>query len=254
MDQPPSQSPAPPPPARITFEEIVVWIDERRKFVLLGVALIGLAGLAYVVTTSRSEGRAHRATAALFEFQSGFTGSSNEPPAAEYLALLPRTESTGIAQHVKLRAAARYFSGNQYSEAQQAFEAFARDFPTSPLLPEATWGAAASLEAQGKTAEALARYQDLTTRYPQSSLLGRARLGQARLFELQGDQQQAYRIYQDLASQSALAQFGQTSPLQIDASIAARRLAKLNPALLQTNTPSIAPTNVPAPLSAPAGS
>jgi len=259
MDQQPPQSPSSPPPARISFEEIVVWIEERRKLVLLGIALIGLAGLIYVVTASRKESKGHEATAALFQFQSSFTGSSNEPPAAEYLALLSKTEATGIAQHVKLRAAVRYFTSNQYGEAQQAFEAFIREFPMSPLLPEAALGAAASLEAQGKNAEALSRYQEISTRYPQSSLVGRTRLGQARLLEVQGDQQQAFRIYQDLASQSAGPnQFGQSSPLEVDASIAMRRLVKLNPALLQTNAPSvvpsIAPTNVPSLLTAPAGS
>ena len=255
MDQPQQ-----PPPPRITFEEIVVWLDERRKLILAGVALVGLAGLVFVVQEARVEGKEHRATAALFGFQADRRSQTNEPAASELQALVPATEGTGVLQHVKLReATSRYVAGN-YAEAQQAFEAFAREFPDSPLRPEASFGSAVSLEAQGKFGEALARYQELTTQFSDSPLVSRARLGQARLFEQQGDQQQAYRIYRDLATPTAggLAQFGQTSPLQMDAGIAVRRLIKANPALAQTNapgpTPLIAPTNVPAAIPAPAGS
>jgi tetratricopeptide (TPR) repeat protein len=245
MDQPPQ------PPPRITFEEIIVWLDERRKLILFAVVLIGLAGLAIVVYDAGVEGK-ERATAALFNLQAAAAARTNDPTASDYQALRPATEGTGIFQHVKLREATSLYTAGQYAEALQAFDAFSRDFPGSPLLPEASLGAAASLEAQGKSSEALARYQEVTTRFPESSLTSRARLGQARLFEQQGDQQQAFRIYQDLAAQTAggMGQFGQTSPLQMEASIAARRLVKANPALLQTNapnvTPLIAPTNVPA--------
>jgi tetratricopeptide (TPR) repeat protein len=246
MDQPPQ------PPPRITFEEIVVWLDERRKLILFAVVLIGLAGLAVVVYDAGVEGKEHRATAALFNLQVANATKTNDLAASEYRSLLPATEGTGILQHVKLREAASLYTAGQYAEALQAFDAFSREFPGSPLLPEASLGGAASLEAQGKSSEALTRYQELTTRFPESSLTSRARLGQARLFEQQGDQQQAFRIYQDLAAQTAggMGQFGQSSPLQMEASIAARRLVKANPALLQTNAPnlkpSIAPTNEPA--------
>lgn len=255
MDQSPQQ-----PPPRITFEEIVVWLDERRKLILAGVALVGLAGLVVVVQEARVEGKEHRATAALFDFQAARISQTNEPAASELQALVPATEGTGVLQHVKLREATSHYVAGNYTEAQQAFEAFARDFPNSPLLPEASFGSAVSLEAQGKFGEALSRYQELTTQFPDAALVSRARLGQARLFERQGDQQQAYRIYRDLATPTAggMAQFGQTSPLQMDAGIAVRRLIKANPALAQTNTPGptplIAPTNVPAAIPAPAGS
>lgn len=254
MDQPPQ------PPPRITFEEIIVWLDERRKLILFAIVLLGLAGLAVVVYNAGVEGLEHRATAALFNLQATAAARTNVPAASDYQALLPATEGTGILQHVKLREATSLYTAGQYAEALQAFEVFLREFPGSPLLPEASLGAAASLEAQGKASEALARYQELTTRFPESSLASRARLGQARLFEQQGDQQQAFRIYQDLAARTSggVGQFGQTSPLQMEANIAARRLVKANPALLQTNPPSltplIAPTNVPAVIQAPAGS
>ncbi len=254
MDQPQQ------PPPRITFEEIVVWLDERRKLILIAIVLIGLAGLVVVVRDASVEGKEHRAAAALFNLQAAATAKTNEPTASEYQSLLPATEGTGIFQHVKLREAVSLYASGEYAGAQAAFESFSRDFPASPLLPEANLGAAISLEAQGKDSEALTRYQELTTRFPESALVNRARLGQARLFERQGDQQQAYRIYQDLSSQMAGAssQFGQTPPLQMEAVIAARRMAKANPALLQTNapgpTPLIAPTNIPAATPAPAGS
>ena len=255
MDQqPPQQSP------RVTIEEIIVWIADRKMFVLGGIAAIGIAGLVIVSYQSSAEGKEHRATAALFQLQAASNAKTNEPTVAEYQTLLPQTEGTGIAQHIKLREAASLFADGKYAEAQQGFEAFGRDFPESRLLPEAYLGGAASLEAQGKAAEALIRYQELSTRFAQSSLVSRARLGQARLFEKQGEQQQAFRIYQELASQNLAGggQFGQTSPLQVDANIAARRMVKANPALIQTNAPSatplIAPTNLPALTPAPAGS
>lgn len=252
MDQPQQQ-----PPSGISFEEIVVWVDDRKKLILAVIALIGIAGLVYVSYNSSEAGKRHRATAALFNFQAANNLSTNVPPAASYRELLPPTEGTGIAQHVKLREAASLYTAGEYAEAQQAFEAFLRDFPNSPLLPEATLGVAASFEAQGQAAEALTRYQELTTRFPQSSLVDRARLGQARIFEQQGDQAQALRIYQDITAKNTnpMSQFGQGSPLFIEANIAVRRLIKENPALLQTNspapTPLIAPTELPLTTPAP---
>jgi tetratricopeptide (TPR) repeat protein len=255
MDQPPQ--PPQPPPSRISFEEIVVWVDDRKKLILTVIALLGIAGLVYVSYNSSQAGKRHRATAALFNFQAANNLATNPPPAASYRELLPQTEGTGIAQHVKLREAASLYTAGQYAEAQQAFEAFLRDFPNSPLLPEATLGVAASFEAQGQLAEALTRYQELTTRFPQSSLVDRARLGQARIFEQQGDQAQAFRIYQDLTARNTnpMSQFGQGSPLFIEANLALRRLLKENPALLQVEspapTPLIAPTELPLTTPAP---
>jgi TolA-binding protein len=253
MDQ---QQPQPPP--RITFEEIVVWLDERRKLVLAAIVLAGLAGLAWVVLQSRTDAREQEATAALFQLQLKANATTNGLPASAYQELLSDLGASGAAQHARLRAATSLYSEGRFSEAQQAFEAFQADFANSPLLPEAAFGAAVSLEAQGKNAEALVRYQELTTRFSDSSLVGRARLAQARLFELQGDQQQAFRIYQELG-RSAPGE--QTTPLQMDATIAAGRLLKENPSLIQTNPPAITPaitpllpTNLPPLTSDPAGS
>jgi TolA-binding protein len=254
MDQ---QQQAPP---RISLEEIAVWIDDHKKTILGVIALIGIGGLVYVVRQSSIESKDYRATAALFELQADATSITNEPTAAQYERLLPKTEGTGIAQHVKLREATSLFAAGKYAEAGTAFESFIKDFPSSPLQAEANLGLATSLEAQNKLQEALVKYQELTTRYPQSAFVDRARLGQARIYEQQGDQQQAFRIYQELAARnaSAIGQSGQPSPLEIDASIAARRLLKENPALMKTNAPtaapSIAPTQLPVSLPKPSGS
>lgn len=232
-----------PPPPRISFDEVVLWIDANKKPLLAGVAAIGLLGLVYVIYMANAEGREHRATAALYDLQARAVGETNEPSASDYHGLIEQTKGSGVAQHVVIREAAALFSAGKYSEAQQAYEAFARDFDNSPLLPEASFGVATSLEANGKNTEALAKYQEVATRFPQSGLVTRARLGQARMHEAQGDQQQAFRIYQELTSQAgATAQFGQTTPSQVDANIGLRRLIKANPSLLQTNAPASAVT------------
>jgi predicted negative regulator of RcsB-dependent stress response len=243
MDQPKDQ----PKKPGITIDEIALWVESNRKPLLAGVLMIGVLGLAYVISSTRGEATEHRATAALFQLQAGSTGSTNEPAATDYRGIAAQTEGTGIAQHVKLREATALFTAGNYAEAQRAFEEFTRSFPESPFLPEANLGTAASLEAQGKSAEALASYQELTTRFPQSWLVNRARLGVARLHEAQGDPTQAFRIYQDLVSQAGMgmSQFRQPSPWQIDANIALRRLVKENPALLQTNEPALNPAIAP---------
>lgn len=246
MDSQQQQQPQPPP--RISLEEIAVWIDDRKKAILAGIALIGLAGLAWVIVDSNAQGKEHRAAAALFELQMSSGDSTNVLPSSAYEGLLPATEGTGIAQHVSLREAVSLFAAENYGEAQASFENFLSTYPDSPLAPEASLGTATSLEAQGKTDEALARYQELTTRFPQSSLVDRARLSQARIYEKKGDQQQAFRIFQDLASRGmtdSMGQFRQPSPLQIEANLAVRRLVQENPSLLQTNAPSAAPTVPP---------
>lgn len=253
MDQ---QQQAPPP--RVSLEEIVVWLDERKTAILGIVALIGVGGLVYVARLASQEGKEHRATAALFDLQMTALNATNQPTVAEYEGLLPKTEGTGIAQHVKLRTANALYAAGKFGEAQSAFERFVTEYPTSPLQPEAVFGVATCLEAQKKNAEALSKYQELASRFPQSAFVDRARLGQARLYELQGDKTQAFRIYQELASHgsSSMASSGQMNGLQIDAAVASRRLLKEDPALMQTNAPSaspvIAPTQLPATLAKPA--
>ncbi|MBI1176695.1 tetratricopeptide repeat protein [bacterium] len=240
-------------PPRISLEEIVVWLDERKKIIFTVIAIIGIGGLVFVTRQSSREGKENRATAALFQLQVETGASTNTPSAAQYQALLPKVADTGIAQHVQLREANSQFAAGKYAEAESAFDTFVKEHPSSPLLPEANFGLATSLEAQNKTKEALSKYQELTTRYPDSAFVGRSRLAQARIFEQENDQQQAFRIYQELASQNAgsMSQMGQATPLQMDATIAFRRLLKENPGLMQTNapaaspTPSIAPTQLP---------
>ena len=123
------------PTPRISFDEIVLWIDTNKKALLAGVVAIGLVGLAYVIYTASAEGREHRGTAALFDLQARTAGNTNEPTAADYHGLIEKTQGSGAAQHVAIREAAALFTAGKHSEAQQAYEAFARDFPNSPCRP-----------------------------------------------------------------------------------------------------------------------
>ncbi|HAV63219.1 MAG TPA: hypothetical protein DCY13_12745 [Verrucomicrobiales bacterium] len=231
---PPEQASASAPASGLGLDMAMLWIETNRNKILAGIAMIGVAGLIFVIYTGSAQARQHEASAELFKLQGIEDG---EPGAEDFRAVVAATKGTGIEQHARLREAAALFTEGKHADALTAYESFVRDFPASPLVAEAAYGVATCLESLGRNDEALAKYQELTTRYPQSALVNRARLSTARLQEKTGDKQQAFRTYQELASQMGSGQFGQRTGWQVDATIALRRMISEDPSLLQTNAP-----------------
>ena len=89
------------------------------------------------------------------------------------------------------------FNEGQYADAKTHFDRFLREFPQSPLRGEALFGAAASLEAQGKSAEAATAFKDFVDRRPNDPQISRARLALARLTQAQNPEQ-AWKLYEEV--------------------------------------------------------
>jgi len=90
-----------------------------------------------------------------------------EPPARNELLALERAQAAADA-------------GN-YAEAARGFEAFLQQNPSSPLAPNALFGAALARAALGDRARASAAFQDLIKRDPQHPLAEDARKALAAL-------------------------------------------------------------------------
>lgn len=242
------------PSPGISSEEITYWMKDNYKPILTGIFAMGLMGLVYVYTTSKSEAAEHEAAQELFALQVKGETTPGSVTAAELEALAVKSRDTGISQHAAIRAAARIFASGNYQEAQQAYESFLREYSSSPLIPEAYLGIAVSLEALKQTDAALARFQELTTRFPDSGAGVRAKVSQARLLKEKGESAQAFQIYRELTSLSGFNAYGQRASWEIEAQIAMSDLLKAHPELIQTNSPAVPaiPAALPEPVPAPA--
>jgi TolA-binding protein len=157
------------------------------------------------------------------------------PDPQEYLQVASRYTGTGAGGRALLFAAEALFRDNKYSEAKTTFETFMRDYGDSPEATIANFGAAACLDALGKTNEAFSAYQDVITRYGNSAVVGQARLELARLYEDRGQAAQALKIYEELTRPTA-----QTS-WSSEARMRRESLLQKYPELLRTNAVAAVP-------------
>ena len=216
------------------------WLADNWKPIVTGVFAVGILGLFYVYSTSSAEAREQAATDDIFKTQ-----LAEEANVSDYEQIASEHSSSGIAQHAKLRVAAKTYEEENYAEAEQAYLAFVAEFSESPLLPEAFLGIAVSQDAQGKSDEALTKYQEIVSRFPQSVVINRAKLNQARLLNKGGQHEQAYRIYQELTSQVNTDPYAMRSSWGMEARVGLRDLIEAHPELMQTNAPAATVTPSP---------
>jgi tetratricopeptide (TPR) repeat protein len=142
--------------------------------------------------------------------------------ARAYLAVASDHAGTVAAARAQLQGATGLFEAGQYADAQTQFQKFLDANPESALKAMATFGVAASLEAQGQAAQALTVYQRVADLADPSTLLA-AKFAVARLDEQAGKPNDALTYYQAVASAAANTQLGAEAgirAIQLKATIA----------------------------------
>lgn len=114
---------------------------------------------------------------------------------------------TAAAARAQLQGASVLFESGQYAEAQTEFQKFLNANPDSPFKAMATYGVAASLEAQGQNTAALTLYQQVADQSDPTTLLA-AKFAVGRLSEEAGHLNEALADYEDVARAAGNAQLG----------------------------------------------
>lgn len=213
--------------------EMVAWVEENKKPILIGVAAVAVLISALAIHRWNRNQAEIKAGAALFGLEKPFErGAESKGPAAQaYLELATTYRGTSAGAQATLLGAEVLFKEGKYAEAKTRFESFLQGNPNHSLAALAVFGVAASQDALGKTNEALAAYQDVVTRYPNSAVFGQAKLSIASLYEARNEPAQALKIYEELT---------RAAPPTVWGSDAARRREQLlaqHPELAKTNTP-----------------
>jgi len=194
------QTQAPSQP--MDFYHVVNWLNNNRKRVTIGVAVVFAIGAIIAIVVWHNGKTESDANAALMALPSSFgAGRNAEHPNATALEQIAKEyPNTSAGEQAEILAASALFSDGKYPEAEQAFKKFVTDHANSPMVAQANTGIAASLEAQGKTADAIAKYQDVILHYPNENyIVSPAKLTLARLYEDQNKPDQALKLYDDLS-------------------------------------------------------
>ena len=213
--------------------DTLAWLDANPKRVGI-IAAIVLVLAAIVIAVIYNQGQKEvRASLALSDIRAGQNPMQPPPPgmADKYLKVANDHAGTKAASRALLQAAATLFTEAKYSEAQQLFDRFLKQYPESPFVAQAHFGIASSLDAQGKTTEAAAKYEEIRRRFGTDPLMDEVKLAQARILENQGKPAEAHKIYDELVKANPYSGIGSEAGMRLE------DLVKKHPELAKTNVP-----------------
>jgi predicted negative regulator of RcsB-dependent stress response len=205
------------------------WIEENRKQIIIGAVASVAVVLVYSFISYRHDqgeiiaGQAVTHAVILSQQQAAAAGDI----AKAYLSVAADHPGTAAATRAQLQGATALFEAGQYADAQAQFQKFIDANPDSPLKATATFGVAASLEAQGQAAQALTVYQRVADYADPSTVLA-AKFAVARLDEQAGRPADALTYYEAVASAAGNTQLGAEAgirAIQLKATIAPEKNA-----------------------------
>ena len=219
------------------FYNFLGWLEVNKKRLLVwGGVIAAIAALTAIYIYSQVQ-KEENASQALSEVRAG-PGPSAPPPqdvAAAYFKVAGDYPGTKAAERAWLQGAGSLFVAGKHADAQKQFEAFLKQSPNSPWVPQALFGVASSLDAQKMPAEALRAYEDLRKRFGSDPVMDQAKLALARLYETQNPKE-ALALYDDLLKAN---QYGGTGS---EAGMRREDLLKNHPDLApKTNAPALTP-------------
>ena len=213
------------------------WLETNKKRLGMAAGAILVVGTVLGFLAWRNGQREIEAELALSSIKITFIpGEMAAAGSAEELAkIAAEYPKTRAGEKALLRSASAYFDSGNFAKAGEVFDKFLRTYQESAYLPQALFGVAASLDAQGKVTEAIAKYNDFL-RYSSDPAVERARMSLSRLYEKNNQPNQALEIL----TKSTNPQAGSTASPEAQERI--RELFTKYPSLMPSNP---APANVP---------
>jgi predicted negative regulator of RcsB-dependent stress response len=223
--------------------EFLAWLEVNKVRVITVAGILGAVAALVTLYRWHKDEVELQANTALLQAQasSESSGAAAKPATAALLKVADDFSGTSAGARALLLGASALFEERKYAEARGKFEVFLTQDGDSPFAGSAAFGAAACLDAEGKTNEAATAYQGVITRYNTSAAATQARLALAGLQEARGDHAQALRLYTELAASGAQSLWGSEA--------AQRRedLVRRHPELAPTNAPGATAPALPVP-------
>ena len=208
------------------------WFEANQKRLAYGAALVIIAILVFSFYSYRQNQNEIAAGQALTQAVMSGGGSGL---AEACLKVAADYSGTAAGQRALLQGAAALFTSGNYADAQTQFQKFLDDYPDNFLAPQAAFGVAASLDAQGKTDLAIGAYQRAAGQVTDANVVASAKYALARIAEAQGKLAEAARLYEDVARSF------QNSSVGSEAGMRAMELKLKLPAAPVATTPAAAP-------------
>ncbi len=196
----------------------LAWFDANKKQALMGAGVVVLAGMIIAFIIYQRNQSEVAASIALSNVEvpqmSGARGSAD--PVAAYLKIVAEYPKSSAAARALLLAGGGLFVDGKYAESRAQFDRFAREQGNSPLMGEALLGAAACMDALGKTNEALTAYTDLVRQHPGENVTSQARFALGRLYEARNDPEKARAQFEEVARGNPYGSLGSEAGMRLE--------------------------------------
>lgn len=206
---------------------LVAWADKNRKQLLIGLAVVILAGAVaglYVWHKTAAETAANAAYCDIKPSPPGEPGTAAQ--AAQYAQVANNYPDTSAGARAMLMAGSVYFETGAYDQAQAMFQRLLGEHPDFPLADEAEIGVATCLEVKGNKAEAIQHYSSILQRAP-GPTWSQARSSLARIYTDENKPEEAVQQYVEML------QARQNDSWTMEAQVQMQGLLEKYPALRQ---------------------
>jgi predicted negative regulator of RcsB-dependent stress response len=226
------------------YVRFLAWAQANQKRLILWgtILVLAIAGVFFFI---HYQGQKElRASVALSNVPVPLSPGATVPPgtADAYLKVATEHAGTKAGARALLLGAATFFTDGKYADAQKTFEQFLKQYPESQWVPQAHFGIASSLDAQGKTTEAISKYEEIRRRFANEPIIDEVKLAVARAYE-PTKPEEAHKIYSELVQNNPYSGMGS------EAGVRKAELEEKFPRLAPTNPPVMTPpTLTPPPL------
>jgi hypothetical protein len=229
----------------LTAVQVELFWARHGKKVLVGSALVLLILIGIGAYIGYQAVRNSRATKA-------FVGAHN---IKGWESVIHRYPGTIAAGNANLQIAGTEAANGQYSESDQSYQAFIKDYSGHPLFVSALFGLASNAEAEGKTDDALKYYSDISSRYNSSYLAPMALYYHGRIVEKSGKLKEALQDFEEVLQrypQSALAAWGRRDADRLTAKLGLNVQAQPSPSVAGASaSPQVSPSASVSPQGSP---
>jgi TolA-binding protein len=199
-------------------DKLLAWFEANKKQVVWAAVAVTFVGLLIWFLAWNNQQKQIAAGMALssVSVSQAESGGNRQDLAAAYLKVAASYPNSNAGAQALLLAAGALFVDGKYAEAQAQFEKFTRDYAGSVHMGTALLGAAASLDAQGKSDLAATAYKDLIARHPNDSAAPQAKFALGRIYESQGKAEQARDMFEAVEKEAPMTSLGNEAGMRVE--------------------------------------